>query len=394
MISNIEVRLWGNASYDIADDVVSISINRGKSRQLDYYDPSTASIVLNNHSRKFDPTNTSSPYNGLIVPKKRIEIWYDSTILFSGLIDAWFFSYDVNGNSIATVNLTDFTGILSSQYLATQTFPAELSGSRINRILNDSNVAWSTAYGDRVIDAGVQWLDSQTIDNNTNVLEYLRSVEDSEQGQIFSYGNSGIKFEDSSRGLTSTTGYELFADDGSTNTSFGSAKASVRYTNIEVIYDSSLMYNKITTSSFDELTNGTANVLDSQADYSINELNVQNVLYNGVEKVQNLANHLAGKYGYPEYRFNSLTINPLSMGTAYNYDFISNTQLNDFAKVKFTPNSVGSAIERFVRIIGIQHSIDANNWVINYSFESNRVQYFILDDTTFGKLDSTYVLSL
>lgn len=384
----------GGSNVEITQDVLSVSISKGKSRQLDYYQPASATIVLNNYARQYDPTNASSPYNGLIFPKKAIEVWSKSTILYSGLIDNWSFIYDVSGNSIATVEVTEFTGIFANQYLKSQTFPQELSGSRINRVLNDNNVAWSTSPGDRLIDAGVQMLDADTVDDNTNVLDYLRSIEASEQGAIFAYGNRAIKFEDASRSITSTQGYEIFADDGSVNNSFGTAKPSVPYSDIRIGYDSTLIYNSISVTAWDDVSQANAEIPDSQADYAINKLSVSDVIYANTERLSNLATFLGKKYSQPEYRVDALTVDALGLGANLTYDYLINTQLNQFAKVIFTPNGIGSKIERFVRIIGISHDITPGSWLITYNLESIRIPFFVLDDATFGKLDSTYVLGL
>lgn len=388
---NYEIRLLsssGSVVADLVSDAISINIDTGKFRQLDSYDPGSASIVFNNYSRKFDPTNTSSPIYGYVVPKLPLEIWCQGNIIFSGLIDDWAFSYDVNGESTATVTLSDWTTLFANQYLDATYFPAELSGARVNRVLDANTVAWSTAYGDRLLDSGTQLLDADIVESGTNVLDYLRKIEASEQGQIFAWGNKAVKFEDNSRTFKSNDVIEIFADDGSINNTSGTAKASIPYQTIDVSYTSQLLYNRIVVTAWDGVNNAVGNVSDSQSDYSINQLDIDGVIYSDYQKLYNLASYLGAKYGYPEYRFNSLTVNAYGLGDSFDYYFLSNTRLNKFAKVIFTPNGTGSAISRYVRIIGVQHSIDSGSHLITFQFDSIRVPSLVLDDASFGILDT------
>lgn len=372
---------------NLAPDALSVNITRGKFQQLDSYEPGSATIVLNNYDRKYDPTNTSSPLYGYIKPKMRIEIWVTTSIAISGLIDNWAFNYDVGGESTATIFMTDFTSLFANQYLTAQTFPSELSGARINRILSDVNVSWSTAYGDRLIDPGTQLLDGDSIETNTNVLEYIRRIELSEQGQFYAQSNYSVRFSDNNNALKSTDAIEIFADDGSVNTTGGTSRPSVPYQNLAIDYSTDLMYNRIIANSWTALNTAIIRVEDSISNYSINQLNVDGVLYNSSDKLANLVTYLAAKYAYPRYGFASLTVNVANIKS--NLDvFILNTSLNKFAKVIFTPNRTGSAISKFVRIIGIQHDISPNTHMMTFQFENFDALPLVLDDTSYGKLDS------
>jgi hypothetical protein len=76
-----------------------VNISTGRSSELDTYQPGTASFVLNNSGRRFDPTYASSPYVNQIRPRLPVKITatysavtYD---LFRGFIDGgWPQEYD------------------------------------------------------------------------------------------------------------------------------------------------------------------------------------------------------------------------------------------------------------------------------------------------------------
>jgi hypothetical protein len=381
-------------SISITAKIVSVNITRGKSRQLDYYEPGSVSVTLNNFDRAFDPTNDASDYQPFVFPKRIVDITSGGFSIFSGLIDDWSFSYDVNGEAYATFAATESTGILANQYMAAQSFPAELSGARINRVLDDPGVSWSTAFGDRAIDVGTQLLDAQTIASNTNALEYLHQIETSEQGSLFfNSGSYGIEFVDNNNSINSTTGYELFADDGTINYTFGTAgKASINYDFIDITYTTQLMYNNITVTPAVGGTPVQAVNPSSIDAYSVNQLNVENVLYSSSSRLSNLAGLLISKYSVPEYRINSIRINFYALSNSVQQD-LAQLQLNDYAKVRFKPNGIGDTIERAVQIIGINHDVNPGSHYIILQFDSIRVSYLVLDDVEFGKLD-TYSLGL
>lgn len=383
-----------NDQIQVSSKVVSINITRGKSRQLDYYEPGSVTVVLNNFDRAFDPLNGASAFQPFVVPKRRLVVYGVAGAIFSGLIDDWSFTYDPSGESYATVYATEDSGLLANMYLEGQTFPAELSGARVDKVLDNSGVSWSTGFGDRLLDAGTQILASHTVGAGTNALEYLRQVESSEQGSLFySPSSFGLVFKDNDNTINSTTGYELFADDGTINYSFGTAgKPSINYDYIDVSYTSQLLYNSITVNSYDGVNYVMAADAGSQDAYGVNGLNLDGVLYSSATKLASLAGLLIRKYSTPEYRINSVRVNLYALDSTTQQDLCA-LELSDFAKVKFKPNGLGASIERSVQIIGINHDITPGSHYLTLQFDSVRLPYLVLNDSEFGKLGS-YVLGL
>jgi hypothetical protein len=374
-------------SINITDRTISVDITRGKSRQLDYYEPGSASVVLKNFDRAFDPTNNSSDYQPWVRPKTVVDLTVNGYSIFSGLIDDWSFSYDVSGEAFASFSATESIGILANQYMAAQYFPAELSGARINRVLDDPGVSWSTGYGDRLIDTGTQLLSGQAIENNTNALDYLRQIETSEQGALFfNSGAYGIQFKDNNNSISSTAGYELFADDGTINYTFGTAgKPSIKYDLINVSYTTQLLYNWISVNSFNGLDYVIASDPNSQRFNSINALNIEGVLSTSRTRLRNLASLLIRKYSLPQYRIENIRVNVYALDSTTQSD-LAQLQLNDYAKVRFKPNGIGNTIIRSVQIIGIAHEITPGSHYLTLQFDSIKVPYVVLNDAEFGKL--------
>lgn len=127
-ISQLDTGTLGDGAffYDISDYVRSFSINRGRRNDLERFATGTAQIVLSNLDRRFDPTNTASPYYNStlgvsgVVPAIPIVVratWNGTTYaLFRGTIDSWNFAYSSGGagDATATIQCSDAFKVLSN----------------------------------------------------------------------------------------------------------------------------------------------------------------------------------------------------------------------------------------------------------------------------------------
>jgi hypothetical protein len=96
---------------DVSTYVRSATWHRGRSRALDKFQAGTATVVLDNRDRRFDPDYVSGPYSGQILPRCQIRIQgqYNGVTysLWQGYVDAWPQGYTNPNDSTATVNATD-----------------------------------------------------------------------------------------------------------------------------------------------------------------------------------------------------------------------------------------------------------------------------------------------
>lgn len=107
---------------DISSDVKSVSIRRGRDDDFDANFRTSATLVLNNHERKYDPFNSSSPYNGRLNPRRQVQIgaliggnYYP---LFRGLVNGFPVVWERAGKeSTITVECLDFLSLLAVQKL-------------------------------------------------------------------------------------------------------------------------------------------------------------------------------------------------------------------------------------------------------------------------------------
>ncbi len=116
-------------------------------------------------------------------------------------------------------------------------FPAELSGARINRVLD--RYGWSATK--RQIDAGVFTLVPAgfAATENASVLSHLQDCADSELGYVFMDGAGNIVYHDGahrSRDARSLVSQATFSDDG----------AGFPYTAIDISLDKDRIWNEVT----------------------------------------------------------------------------------------------------------------------------------------------------
>jgi hypothetical protein len=202
ILNNTEYRLAGAIWIDISDSVSSVTVKRGKNRELDRYSAASASIMLHNEDRRFDPLNTASPYVGNIIPRRSVRVITDGYVQFTGVIEDWNFDYDVSGKSNAQIVAADAFSLLAQQSLTAGTATTQLTGARIDAVLSQPTVAWPLTQ--RELDDGSAEVGSDVWGSDDNVLSYLQKVESSEQGQLFMSRDGNVRFINGS--ITPTSG--------------------------------------------------------------------------------------------------------------------------------------------------------------------------------------------
>jgi hypothetical protein len=364
--------LGGQIFYDVTDKVKSIAVRRGKNRQLDEFDSGLANVVFDNNDRTFDPEYANSPYYGQIIPKRAIRIFSGGNPVFQGVIDDWNLDYDPGGFSEASAASSDAFTLFNTQTLPAGTATAQKSGERVNAILNLSDVNWSTQ--DRSIDTGLTSLGADVYEQDTNVLEYLRTVSRTEPGNLFIGKDGKVVFTD--RDTAATSGGVTLSDDGT----------GIPYQGMKVVYGSELLYNEIVIGS---LAAGTVVARDtgSIAQYGVLNLTQTGLLMSDPNYVQSLALYYANKYSSPEYRFESVEVVLDELSDA-DQQKILGLEIADFVTIKFTPNGISPAIQKVAEVIRIDNDITPQAHVVSLGFATLDYFLLVLDDPEFGKLDA------
>ncbi len=362
----------GSFFYDVTSYVKSLSISRGKSRQLDRYSSGQASVDFINQTRAFDPTYTASPFYGQIIPKRTLRIFIDNHLSYVGIIDDWDLRYSPSGDSIATANCSDAFVLLANRSLTAQTYSSQLSGARVNAVLDDPLVSFPLA--EREIDDGFYLLGSNTIGEQINSLSYLQLVEASEGGDLFISADGKVVFrEKNSLGQVTPV---RFTDDGT----------GIPYGDLNITYGSELLYNEINIASTDGVDTATAGDINSQLLYGISTLDLPNILITDLTELQSLADFYLNRFKEPELRFDSIRVNCRKLSDSQVASLLS-IELSDLVEVVFTPNGIGPAIEQYAQVIGIGHEVNLDTSYITFKLGQVPRVPLRLDSTVFGRID-------
>jgi hypothetical protein len=316
----------------------------------------------------------ATPFYGLITPNVGVYITTEGYERIYGFIKDWNLMYDVSGESTAVAVGADAFSFLAEQSTSTSLSPVQhTSGSRIDYMLSLSDVSWPYGGVQKSIDTtNTMQVQAQTIDAGTNILEYCQLVERTEGGFFFVNHGGVIEFQKNGYDSLSTV---VFTDDDT----------DIPYQGVEIIYGSELLYNTISLTRLGGAKQ-TVSRPTSIAAYGNSAYEDDGLLYVDDTATLAAAENLAIKYSLPEYRFDSVTVflNPLSNA---NQQRVLALDLARVVQAKLTPNNIGSAITKYVRVIGVSEKIDVDGHTITFKLATIENEIFTLDSDVFGLLD-------
>lgn len=369
VLDNVTYTLGGPFSLvDVTQYVRAINISRGRSRVIDRTQAGGASIVLDNRARLFDPTagTAVSPYANSIVPRKNVTITHLDQPIFTGLVDDWNIDFEVSGDSTTTAICADGFLQLGQVTMGTATRTAQASGARVEAVLNEA--AWPTSSRD--IDAGVASLQADTPAANTNVVDYIQTVTDTEFGAFYMSRAGLATFQDRNtvQNFTSTT---LLGGTG------------IPISGLSIDYGSESLANEITLT---RLNGGTASAVGtaSQTAYGISELSKTGLLFSTDGQLSDLASYLLSQYKDPKLRISEVTVLMDGLSEAQR-GTVAALDVTSPLTVTVSP-AVGSAITQFAVVDRIAHSITPGRHLVTLSM-SQAQPSLILDNSQFGQLD-------
>jgi hypothetical protein len=370
VLDNTEFPLGGLTFFDVTEYVAGASVSRGISRELDRTTAGVASIALNNDTRLFDPLNPASPFSKQLLPHRQIRVTANGSAVYLGLVDDWNLQYDLAGNNLSIANAVDKFTLLAQQFIDTLAVPVELPGPRMNRIFDLPEVDW--AASERNIDTGHVPLLAGTVSTGTNALEYLQNIAYTEDGNFFIGSDGRATLQD---GLTGPSTLTLVT--------FSSEGDGVPFTEIEVVYGSELLYNRVEITNIQDFI-VTGDSVASQTKYGIVTLSRDNFLADVTEAAISVVT-LLNRYDEPEYRFERILVDITDLPALQQAQLLG-SELTNVARIKFQPNNIGAVIDRYAQIIGIKHLVDSKRYKMEFRFRTLDYAPFVLDDPVFGTL--------
>ena len=369
MLDGTTFTLGGDFSLvDVTEYVRSVSISRGRSRILDRTQAGSATIVLDNRARLFDPTagTAVSPYSASIVPRKNVQISVNDEPVFTGLVDDWNIEFDISGDSTTSAVCADGFVQLAQVTIGTATKTAQDSGARVSTILTEAD--WPT--GKRDIATGVATLQADTPAANTNALDYIQTVTDTEFGAFF-MSRAGLATFIDRTSIQNFTAPTVLGGTG------------IPISSVSIDYGSEQLYTEVTLT---RLNGGTVTASDAtaQTEYGVAELSKTGLLFDDDTELSDLADYLLSRYKDPTFRISEVTVLMDGLTTAQQ-TAIAALDVTDPLTVTLAP-SVGPAITQDATVDRITHSISPGQHVVTLSMSQAQAA-FILDSSSFGVLD-------
>ena len=378
LLDNTLYTLGGTRFFDITDRLISASTQRGKSVALDRIDAGNSNIVLDNADRLFDPLFESGFYYGNLVPGREVKISCNGFPVINTFIDDIDIAYEPGNRSVVSIQGVDGLSDLTINNLPEVSPDVELSGARVERILDLPEVNWPV--DDRDIDEGTSLLSDTEITEGTQTISYLQLIATSEAGEVFVSKDNKFVFK--GRNTPPRIPDLIFTDEASIL-----GFTVIPFADLGVVYGTEELYNRILVTN-DQLfpDEATAEDAASQAAYGPRSYTVEGLLNNDPDELQYLADFLLARFKEPQYRFNSLSV-VMDILSEAQQDEVLDLEIGDIVQVRFTPSGIPPAIEQYVRIIGISHDWQNNEKRINLSLERLDFTLFVLDSPVLGILD-------
>ena len=395
VLDNTFFVLDGNTEYaDVMADCTNVRVTRGRRDVGDQFSAGTMSFTIRDVDGIFNPFDDNSPYYDTpqskpgLAPMRKVQlIRYDSTdtpeYLFSGYVVNYDYNFALGGLDTVTVYCADQFYLLSQTYLDAFNPSAELSGERIETILDLPEVDFPALQ--RNIATGTVELGHDSAYNipaGTNVLQYITQInETAEFGRVFMSRDGVLTFQERI-GTTLTPSVASFNDDGT----------GIKYDGLGISFEADSVINRSIVTALDGDT-FTATNPGSIALYFTQTSSITNSLLHTADDVQEAALYLLNPL--PEPRFTSVETKFLMLTNAER-DTLATIEIGDTISIEKTFPSGGGTeqLTQDLSIEGIEHYLDfATGHRALYSTAPTTILYnLILDDLLYGTLDTVNAL--
>ena len=378
-LDSVTYTLSGDRFFDITPRLVNTTVRRGKNNALDRIDAGITSITVDNSDRTFDPLYENGPYFGQLIPRRSVRVSANDLPVFEGFIDDFDIQYEPGVQSVVRIEASDALSVLANSDLDAFTPVSQLSGARVEAVLDRPEVAWPTGLRD--IDAGNSLMLDNDVTEGTGTLEYLQLVTGSEFGTLFLSKDGKVTYRE--RNAVPNIPDIVFSDEVVAGEYTG-----IQFADVNIVYGSENLYNRIALSNADLIPEEAfAEDADSQITFGPRIYSQSGLLIQDPTQLQFLADFLLARYKEPAYRFETVTV-VMDTLTLENQNKVLDLEIGDIVLVRFEPSDIPPAIEQYCRIIGVNHEWTPNSKRISFALERLDFALFILDDAVLGQLDN------
>ena len=395
VLDNTEYVLDGTTEFaSVMDSTTSITVKRGRRDTGDTFSAGTMTFTIQDVDGIFNPFDENSPYYDTalsqpgLAPMRQVKlIRYDSTnvaeYLYSGFVVNYDYNFALGGLDTVTVYCADQFYLLSQTYLDEFNPSAELSGARIETVLDLPEVDFPALARDISIGTvNLGHAAAYTVPAGTNVLQYIAQINDTaEFGRLFMSRDGVLTFQDRI-GNTLSASVADFHDDGT----------EYKYNGVGISFEADAVVNRVVVTGLNGNT-ATATDAGSIATYFIQTDSITNSLLHVQGEIDTAASYLLNPE--PEARYTSVETKFLMLTTAQK-DTLATLEIGDTITVEKTfPSGAGTTqLAQELSVEGIEHYLDfSTGHRVMYSTAPTVIVYeLILDDAVYGTLDAENVL--
>ena len=337
----------------------------------------------------FNPFATDSPYYDPanqkpgIAPMRLVRLYREAELLFVGRITDFDYDFGLDGDDSVTVVASDDFYLLAQTVTDNHTTSKELTGARIEDILDltevnyPSGAARSIATGTVEVGGGGDY----NVDLGQNVLDYLRLVNEAEQGRLF-IDREGVLVFQNRIGATLSASVADFHDDGT----------NYPYRGVDISFGADKVVNLVFVQTINN-KNKTASDAASQAEYFVQSRAITASLLDTDADAQDLADYLLNPQ--PEATFTAVEVAFAQLSDAQR-DVVATIDVGDTITIEksFLNGAVETELAQELAVEGVEHYIDyfGGHVARFYTSPTTIVYELILDDATYGVLDAQNVL--
>lgn len=347
--------------------------------ELDEVETGMSTTLLRNQDRALDPSFAASPYYPNVLPVKPFRlratfsaITYD---LFRGDVEDWPQVWSARENNTEFNSLDAFDPLKDVDIPTTFVRSAELSGARVNAILDAAN--WPA--GQRTVDTGRSTMQAEDLSGGSRkALDMLKEVALAESGFIYINGAGLFVFQDRTRvelgstSLLTLSNVPVGGEYPFTEAKLKNSKDLIK-NDIHVTVEGGTTYIAQDATSIGKFR---------QRSYSITvPLNVSS---EGNDK----AHWLLGLYKDAQYRVEYVKIAPQMNDSLWAHAL--GRELGDRITVKVFPPGGGAVIQQESIIQRIEHSYEVGVWETTWFLAPSIGQtYWIAGSATAGLAGTT-----
>jgi len=383
---------------DVTDGVKGIRVKRGRRDIKDQFSAGTMTFVLDDTAAGgvFNPFATDSPYYDPdndkpgLAPMRLVRLYREAELLFVGRIVDYDYNFDLNGDDTVSVTCADDFYLLAQTVTDEVHIDQELTGARIEAILDLTEVNYPTGAA-RSIATGTVELGGHSgggggghdydLELGQVVLDYLRLVNDAEQGRLY-IDREGVLVFENRIGATLSAAVADFHDDGT----------NYPYRNVDISFGADKVVNLVYVSTLNNKS-GTASDAGSQAEYFIQSLAITGSLLNTDADAQDLADYLLNPD--PEATFTAIEVAFSQLSDAQR-DVVATIDIGDTITIEksFINGASTTQLAQELAVEGVEHYIDTAGGHVARFYTSPTTIIFelILDDPVYGVLDALNAL--